>query len=88
MIILSFYDKFFQDESEKEIAVKKIKNFFDKIQKKYPHIFSIYLSYNNNKADIAIDRLELINGKEVITEKLLNLEFDIGPKSFFQTNSL
>ncbi len=88
MIILSFYDKFFQDENEKEIAIKKIKIFFDELQKKFPHIFSIYLSYNNNKADIAIDKLELINGKEVITEKLLDLEFDIGPKSFFQTNSL
>ncbi|NUJ97912.1 23S rRNA (uracil(1939)-C(5))-methyltransferase RlmD [Candidatus Gracilibacteria bacterium] len=88
MIILSFYDNFFEDKKEREDIIQKIKNFFAELQKKYLHISSIYLSYNNNKADIAIDRLELINGKEVITEKLLNLEFDIGPKSFFQTNSL
>ncbi len=31
--------------------------------------------------------MELVYGNEKISETLLGLSFDIGPKSFFQTNS-
>lgn len=66
---------------------KLINNFFIELAKKYPKIKSIYLSLNDSKADIAIWELELIYGERFIEEKLLNLTFNISPKSFFQTNS-
>lgn len=65
----------------------ELKKFFDNLAKRYPIITSIYLSLNNNKADIAIGELKLIYGKKNIQEKLLWLIFNISPKSFFQTNS-
>ncbi|MBW7955042.1 23S rRNA (uracil(1939)-C(5))-methyltransferase RlmD [Candidatus Gracilibacteria bacterium] len=64
-----------------------IYDFLNNLVKKYPQITSIYLSLNDNKADIAIGELELIYGKNFIEEKLLDLTFNISPKSFFQTNS-
>jgi len=88
MIILSLNEDFLENEKEKKEWRKKIQSFFEKLTKKFPKIQSIYLSINDNKADIAIGKLELIFWKTIITEKILWLLFDIGPKSFFQTNSL
>lgn len=64
-----------------------IKDFFSTLTKKYKEIASIYISLNNNKADIAIWELELIYWEKFIEEKLLWITFNISPKSFFQTNS-
>ena len=64
-----------------------LKDFFNDLAKKYPQIKSIYLSLNDNKADIAIWKLELVYWSEFIEEKLIDLTFNISPKSFFQTNS-
>lgn len=65
----------------------EIYDFFNNLAKKYSEITSIYLSLNDNKADIAIWELELIYWEKFIEEKLLDLTFNISPKSFFQTNS-
>lgn len=64
-----------------------LKDFFNDLVKKYPQIKSTYLSLNDNKADIAIWKLELIYWNKFIEEKLIDLTFNISPKSFFQTNS-
>jgi 23S rRNA (uracil-5-)-methyltransferase RumA len=87
MIILWFNPEYFEDKKELNEAVWKIETFFNALADKYEEIKSIYLSYNSNKADIAIWDLELIYWKETITEELHWLKFNISPKSFFQTNS-
>ncbi len=51
-------------------------------------ITGILHTYNDSLADIVqSDRTELLYGNDVIEEKLLGLEFQITPFSFFQTNS-
>lgn len=51
-------------------------------------IKSIYHTKNDSLSDVVkADELKLIYGKEDIDEKLLDLNFKIGPFSFFQTNS-
>lgn len=54
MIILSLNEDFLEKENEKKEWRKKIQSFFEKLTKKFPKIQSIYLSINDNKADIAI----------------------------------
>ena len=44
--------------------------------------------HNTGFADIVTGEAICVYGKETITEKLLGYEFEIAPKSFFQTNSL
>jgi tRNA/tmRNA/rRNA uracil-C5-methylase (TrmA/RlmC/RlmD family) len=51
MLILGFNDAF-SDNLDNEIS--QIETFFKELGEKYPEIKSIYLSYNSNKADIAI----------------------------------
>ncbi len=98
MIIFWFNHKYFENtNSETSLPhlnkegikgwLENIKTFFSDLAKKYPEIKSIYLSYNDNKADIAIWELKLIHWEKFITETLLWLNFNISPKSFFQTNS-
>ncbi len=88
MIILSFHPGYFWNESQKEKEIQRIRNFFSELTQKYTLITSVYLSHNTNTADTAIGDLELIYWKETIIESLLWMNFEIGPTSFFQTNSL
>lgn len=87
MIILWFNPNFFWDKNILNKNTKNIKEFLIKLAENNTEIKSIYFSHNSNKADIAIWDLELIYWKETITENLHWLEFNISPKSFFQTNS-
>jgi tRNA/tmRNA/rRNA uracil-C5-methylase (TrmA/RlmC/RlmD family) len=57
MLILGFNNKY-KDKLDSEI--KMIEDFFQELASKYSEIKSVYLSYNPNKADIAIGDLELI----------------------------
>lgn len=66
----------------------KIRVFLNALVSRFPKIESIYLLYNTWKADIVAWEYELVFWKPVISEKLLWKEFEINPKSFFQTNSL
>lgn len=51
-------------------------------------IVSVYITYNDALADAIVpEKVELIYGREYIIERLLDLEFKIGPFSFFQTNT-
>ena len=58
------------------------------LQQKFPSITSLFYVINNKKNDSLGDQ-EMIfySGKKYITEKMEDLEFRVGPKSFFQTNS-
>ena len=89
MILLSFNPEYFDKNTKLDKAEKLniLKEFFIKLAEKYSKIKSIYFSHNPNKADVAIWDLELIYGKNTIKEKILWLEFEISPTSFFQTNS-
>lgn len=51
-------------------------------------ITSAYLLHNTGNADVVQGKLDHLSGTETITEKLFDLEFEISPKSFFQTNTL
>ena len=57
--------------------------------KAFPDTTSLYYVVNKKVNDTLYDQeMVLFHGKEFITEKMEDLYFRIGPKSFFQTNSL
>ncbi len=87
MVIFSYFPEYFENKKDLESALIDIKKFFIELAESDTSLSSIYLSHNSNKSDTVIGDMELIYGSEVITEELLGLQFDIGPKSFFQTNS-
>ncbi len=78
MVIVSFY----QNDPE------KIKNLLDAMIAEFPEITSLFYCINPKKNDYILD-LEMVHyhGKETIEEVLRDVRFNIGPKSFFQTNS-
>ena len=71
MIIFSFNHLYLEDKSHLQDKIELLKDFFIDLAKKHEIIQSIYFSYNDNKADIAIGKLELIHGKKTINETLL-----------------
>jgi 23S rRNA (uracil1939-C5)-methyltransferase len=87
MIIFSFNHEYLEWKEHFSDKIELLKTFFWKLTKKHTIIKSVYFSHNSNKADIAIWELALVYGKETISEKLLWIEFEISPTSFFQTNS-
>lgn len=87
MMIILWFNPNYLEKNKLNYETKKIEEFFRNLAWKYGEIKSIYLSYNSNKADIAIWDLELVYWKENICEELNWLRFNIWPKSFFQTNS-
>ncbi|HEB62184.1 MAG TPA: 23S rRNA (uracil(1939)-C(5))-methyltransferase RlmD [Bacteroidetes bacterium] len=78
MVILSFY---------KEEEAKR-KAYLDQLIAKFPQITSLYYCINPKKNDYIMD-LEMIHyhGAKKIKERLGEVVFHIGPKSFFQTNT-
>jgi len=55
--------------------------------KKEPNIKSIYLNYNNRKTSAVLgSRYKLLYGKKTITDRLLGLNYNIGPDTFYQVN--
>lgn len=88
LLVFSVNPTYFEETIESDTAISKIKKFVQSLVKDFPNIASVYISHNTNKADICIGDMELVSGKEYIEEKLLGYSFDIGPKSFFQTNSV
>jgi 23S rRNA (uracil1939-C5)-methyltransferase len=88
MLILSVHPKYFSTENEYTQALTILREFFMSLAQEHTDVASIYISHNENKADTSIGELELIYGKETISETILGLRFDISPKSFFQTNTL
>lgn len=78
MVILTFY-------REQEIErVKLLKS----IQKEFPDITSLLFVINTKGNDTITDqKIEVYSGRNFIVEQMENLQFKIGPKSFYQTNS-
>jgi 23S rRNA (uracil1939-C5)-methyltransferase len=61
----------------------------DYVKAKFPQITSLLYIINQKKNDTFFDQdVLLYNGREFIYEEMEGLKFRIGPKSFYQTNSL
>lgn len=97
LLVFSLNPKYFlEDESLWDIQertnileqhLSSLKSFVEKLAHDFPTISSVYFSLNINKSDTLIGDMQLVYGTGVIREELLGYSFDIGPKSFFQTNS-
>jgi 23S rRNA (uracil1939-C5)-methyltransferase len=78
MVILQIHD---YDE-------KKISHLMNTLQNSFPEISSLYLVINTKGNETFSDLpLQLWSGKTHLTEKMNQIMFRIGPKTFFQTNS-
>jgi 23S rRNA (uracil1939-C5)-methyltransferase len=61
----------------------------DFVKEKFPQITSLLYIVNQKKNDTFFDQEVLLyNGREFIYEEMEGLKFRIGPKSFYQTNSV
>jgi 23S rRNA (uracil1939-C5)-methyltransferase len=78
MVIIQFF------REDKDISL-----LLEFLKEKFPEITSLYYVINSKGNETFHDLdLNLYYGKHYITEKMENLEFRVGPKSFYQTNSL
>lgn len=78
MVIVAFYD------NDKNAREDLLGSFLDA----FPVVTSLYFVVNQKANDTILDQeLVLFKGKEYISEKMENLRFKLGPKSFYQTNS-
>ncbi len=79
MVILVFFD----EDKEPRNAL------LDNLRSAFPEITSLMYCINRKANDTISDQEILLHsGKDHITEQMEDLKFRIGPKSFFQTNSL
>lgn len=77
MVVLSFY----RDDRE------AIESLLGAVVKDFPDISSLYFTINSKANDTILDLpLILYHGKERIEEQIGPVRFEVGPKSFFQTN--
>jgi len=77
VIVVFFYD----DQ-------KKITNLLNHVADKFPEITSLMYIVNSKANDSITDQdVIFFKGNDHIFEKMENLKFKIGPKSFYQTNS-
>jgi 23S rRNA (uracil1939-C5)-methyltransferase len=73
---------FFLDEKERREGL------LDFLASEFPAITSLMYVINSKKNDSLADQEPVLyKGKDHLTEKMEGLEFRIGPKSFYQTNS-
>ena len=78
MVILSFFSE------DKEVRIKLL----SAVQKEFPEITSLLYVINSKGNDTITDQnIELYSGREYILEEMEGLQFKIGAKSFYQTNS-
>ncbi len=78
MVILSFYK---ENETDRVRLLQAVK-------KKFPQITSLLYVINSKGNDTIIDQdIQLFSGEEYIFEEMEGLQFKIGAKSFYQTNS-
>ena len=78
MVIVHFYE-----ENKKHINA-----ILSNMKSKFPYINSLMYVINNKKNDTIHDlEINLFSGKNYIIEKINNIKYHIGPKTFFQTNN-
>lgn len=65
-----------------------IPEYLEKLKNEFPEITSLMYAINTKKNDTLYDQdIICFHGKDHILEKIGDLTFKVGPKSFFQTNS-
>lgn len=73
---------FFREDTEKR------EELLDRLKNKFPEISSLMYVINEKCNDTITDQeVILYQGKDHLIEKMENLQFKVGPKSFYQTNS-
>lgn len=78
MVIVVFY---YEDKVEQDALLQHIANLF-------PQITSLLYVINSKANDTITDQeIKVYRGRDCIYEKMEDLRFKIGPKSFYQTNS-
>jgi len=78
MLIVTFY---------RENTIERTK-LLEAVRLEFPEITSLLYTINTKGNDTITDqKIEVFSGREFIFEKMGELQFKIGPKSFFQTNS-
>lgn len=78
----------FGTEADAEGGLDKAKALLDALKERFPEITSLYYVVNCKCNDSWSDLpCHLYSGNEAIYEKMEDLRFKIGPKSFYQTNS-
>ena len=71
----------------KQEKINREKELVDKLIKRYPQIKSIIQNINRENNNVILgDKYRVIYGEEVLIETLCELKFEMGHKSFFQTN--
>jgi 23S rRNA (uracil1939-C5)-methyltransferase len=79
MVILAF----FREEEENRIAL------LEALVNEFPQITSLMYTINTKGNDTLYDQdIIVFRGRDYIIEEMEGLKFRIGPKSFFQTNTL
>ena len=72
---------FFREDTEKREAL------LNAVAKQFPELSSIMYVINNKANDTISDLdIQLFKGEDHILEKMEDLQFKVGPKSFYQTN--
>ncbi len=81
MVIIQFH---YEDETDKQLAQALLQHIADK----FPQITSL-LYVDNQKCNDTIHDLDILTfkGKDHIMELMEDLQFKVGPKSFYQTNT-
>lgn len=71
-----------------ESDMERIHAMLDALVQRFPELTSLYYCINQKRNDFLLD-LEMVCyfGQEVVEERLGEIRFAIGPKSFFQTNT-
>ena len=78
MLIVSFYHE--------DVALRKA--YLDEVVKRFPNITSLQYCINPKENDFILDLdIHTYHGKSYIEERLGDIRFKIGAKSFFQTNT-
>lgn len=73
--------QFFREETEKREA------FLENLKSKFPEIVSLLYAINPKGNDSIYDLdIQTYSGQDFIMEEMEDLQFKIGPKSFYQTN--
>lgn len=63
------------------------KNFVKALVEKYPDITTVVWNINDKKTSMVLgEKQEVLYGKGYVTDTLLDLDFQISPKSFYQIN--
>ena len=79
MVLVVFFE---DDELQRNLLL-------DHLQKKFPELTSLMYCINQKANDSIFDQeILLYAGQDHIMERMEDLQFKIGPKSFFQTNSV